>query len=66
MPFALWYITRTPGGVVSAQPGQQQRDAGLTAWLFESANTFNQMTTKDYWDHMPNSSFVTLPGTFLK
>lgn len=27
--FAVWWISRRPGGAVSPQPGQQQRDAGL-------------------------------------
>lgn len=30
--FALWKITRKPGGAVTAQPAQQARDTGLTAW----------------------------------
>lgn len=31
--FALYYITRTPGKTLAAQPGQQQRDAGLQQWI---------------------------------
>lgn len=30
--FALYWITRKPGGQVHAQPGQAQRDAGLQAF----------------------------------
>lgn len=30
--FALYEFTKKPGGVVSTQPGQQQRDTGLTQW----------------------------------
>jgi hypothetical protein len=31
--FAVWWISRTPGQQVAAQPAQQQRDAGLAAWV---------------------------------
>lgn len=31
--FALWYITRKPGGAVTAQPAQQARDSALTQWM---------------------------------
>ena len=31
--FALYWITRTPGGNTATQPAQQARDAGLQAWL---------------------------------
>ena len=30
--FALYEFTKKPGGVVSSQPGQAQRDAGLAQW----------------------------------
>ncbi|HWI12107.1 MAG TPA: hypothetical protein VNU48_12315 [Burkholderiaceae bacterium] len=30
--FALWWITRKPGGAVTTQPAQQQRDIGLNSW----------------------------------
>lgn len=30
--FAIYWITRKPGGQVHAQPGQAQRDAGLQAF----------------------------------
>lgn len=32
--FTLFYVfKRTPAQAIAAQPGQQQRDAGLSAWL---------------------------------
>lgn len=31
--FALWYITRKPGGALPLQPAQQQRDAALVDWF---------------------------------
>jgi hypothetical protein len=31
--FAVWFISRTPGQAIAAQPGQQQRDIGLAAWV---------------------------------
>jgi hypothetical protein len=30
--FALYEFTKKPGGAVSSQPGQAQRDAGLSQW----------------------------------
>ncbi|HWH83459.1 MAG TPA: hypothetical protein VNU71_14605 [Burkholderiaceae bacterium] len=30
--FALWYITRKPGGAVTMQPAQRAKDSALTLW----------------------------------
>lgn len=30
--FALWYITRKPGGAVTTQPAQQAQGAALVQW----------------------------------
>lgn len=30
--FALYEFTKKPGGAVSSQPGQQERDTGLSQW----------------------------------
>lgn len=62
--FALYYTFRTPGGNVSAQPGQQQRDLGLSAWLGDVSGSYTRMGTADYWKHVPNTAFAVLPGTF--
>lgn len=63
--FALWYITRTPGGQVAKQPGQAMRDNGLQAWLGATASSYTEMSTADYWAHVPDSAFYQLPGTYL-
>lgn len=47
--YALWFITRKPGGAVTRQPAQRQRDAGLTAWndqLQAQENELNNQLAK--------------------
>ncbi len=47
--FALWHITRKPGGAVSAQPAPRQRDTGLTAWYDLQQTQAGELAYSAYW-----------------
>jgi len=40
--YALYEFTKKPGGVLSTQPGQQQRDAGLQTFLDQQSGFVTQ------------------------
>lgn len=47
--FALWYVFRRPtGGQVAAQPGQAQRDDGLSSWLSQMRSQYDNLGRIDY------------------
>lgn len=50
--FTLFYVFRkTPSKAVAAQPGQQQRDAGLADWLAIQDTARNAFTMEQGVNH---------------
>ena len=58
--FALWYITRKPGGQLAAQPGQAARDLGLQSWMEQIDRQAAEIQNTSY--SLSREQFASLLG----
>jgi hypothetical protein len=59
--FALWWITRTKGAVVAAQPAQAVRDFGLQSWVALQDAQQLEMSQADVFNKTHIADFFSFP-----